>query len=163
MKFQDLKLGKTKRLSLYKAFLLGPLEENSPPRTIPFNMDIERYGLTETAAFELAVNNYPDKTSKEVLDMIFNNDLLVIILKINLIADCMKEKILLENGDPNYDKERGYLTATVRGRFSNSDISLHNYTIDNDINFDMDNGGNIFFDEIKFTPLIINEAVTGKV
>ena len=174
MTFHDLKLpkelSKKKKLDLYKCWILDPLDEGSDQRILDLNVDRDRYGLTQEAAFHLAINQLGADYIIENLDLSdmtnFMSNKLVVIMKITLLAGSMDEEVIIPpdsdttmSVDPGYDPILGILTVTVRHRIA--DTELKNYAVDS-ITIEIDNATRIInITELSLREQIINKALTG--
>ena len=171
MTFRDLKLpkelSKKKKLDLYKCWILTPLDKESGPRELSLNTDYDRYGLSETSAITLAINEHGNELIKnpdKVLDILSQK--CFVIFKATLSAGSMDEDIIIlpknVNGNdmrPDYDPINGLLNVTIKDRAAEYD--LKNYML-TDIALVLDENTNLLtIKDISLQEQIINSSVTG--
>jgi hypothetical protein len=169
MIFYDLKLpkelSKKKKLELYKGFILPPANKGEV-RELEINADSDRYSLWIESAIEYAVNQLGLEAfeGKDILSTL--QKYYFIIVAITLNNGVMGEEILysivdgkIVSKDPNFDKDSGLLSVTIRDRFASMDIL--NYQLQNaEITFDA-NTRTISMKNIEVIKQIINKKVTG--
>ena len=184
MTFRDLKLpnglAKKKKLTLYKCWMLEPLDKGSPIRELRLNPDRDRYALTAQQAVEAALNEQGfDKvvqlfgqTMADLTDNLTDSNApnlrsyFYVILSVTLENGVTDENVVIPpNGeytmdlDPHFNPKLGLLTVTIRDRYS--DMEIKNYTI-KDIGLNLDRATeHIGVTLLTLEEVVINHAVAG--
>ena len=173
MIFKDLELpkelSKKKKLDLYKAWIVEPLEKGSDERVLDVDVSAERYGLTENSAIAYALEkHFKEMDPNIIVDNLMNilSNKILVVIKITLFQEVMNEEILLPpenvgswNYDVDYDKETLQLNATVHHRISDSHIT--NYRV-NSVSINTTTSGHFIIDDISLDEQVVNTAITGE-
>ena len=181
MTFRELRLpsslNKKKKLSLYKCWILEPLDPGSDIRSLNINMNFDRFGLTEEAAFDAEFQRICHDEWKEDSNRYISNGgdddgfikkaygEHIVIMEIVLRNGIMDEEIIqlppnsLITTGVDYDPTTMTLNATIGDRYV--DMHMFNYQIkDMNLEYQM-NTDTYEIKDLKWEPSVISRSVTG--
>lgn len=161
---------KKKKIDLFKAWLLEPVDKNSELRTLDINAERDWFALSKKAAIQHVINK---AISNQELVLTSDEDLLpelqkrlLVIYELKLNASYNENAIFpvdsnsMVNMDPAYDPMTEIIHVTSFHRITKA--FLYNYFIEN-LEWHRDPNTNlIIIDQIDISEKVINETLTGK-